>query len=64
VDYLNDTYGFNLEEDEDYETLGGLVLSKTESIPEAGAYIDLEDYSLEVEAVSEHRIDIVRLRVK
>lgn len=64
VDYLNDTYGFGFEEDEDYETLGGLVISKTESIPDAGDRVDLEDYSLEVEAVSEHRIDVIRVRVK
>ncbi|XOV66305.1 MAG: hemolysin family protein [Fluviicola sp.] len=64
VDYLNDTYGFGFEENEDYETLGGLVISKTQSIPDAGDRVDLEDYSLEVEAVSEHRIDVVRVRVK
>jgi CBS domain containing-hemolysin-like protein len=64
VDYLNDTYGFGFEENEDYETLGGLVISKTQSIPDAGDHVDLEDYSLEVEAVSEHRIDVVRVRVK
>lgn len=64
VDYLNDVYGFGFEEDEDYETLGGLVISKTQSIPDAGDRVDLEDYSLEVEAVSEHRIDVVRVRVK
>ncbi|PWL31372.1 MAG: hemolysin [Fluviicola sp. XM-24bin1] len=64
VDYLNDTYGFGFEEDEDYETLGGLVISKTHSIPDAGDRIDLEDYSLEVEAVYEHRIDVIRVRVK
>ncbi len=64
VDYLNDTYGFGFEEDEDYETLGGLVISKTQSIPDAGDRVDLEEYSLEVEAVSEHRIDVIRVRVK
>ncbi|MCR9171603.1 MAG: hemolysin family protein [bacterium] len=64
VDYLNDTYGFGFEEDEDYETLGGLVISKTQSIPDAGDRVDLEDYSLEVEAVSEHRIDVIRVKVK
>lgn len=64
VDYLNDTYGFGFEEDEDYETLGGLILSETESIPDAGDRVELDDYSLEVEAVSEHRIDVIRLRVK
>lgn len=64
VDYLNDTYGFTFEEDEDFETLGGLVLSKTESIPDSGDRVELDDYSLEVEAVSEHRIDVIRVRVK
>ena len=64
VDYLNDTYGFNFEEDEDYETLGGLVISKTQSIPDPGDRVDLNDYSLEVEAVSDHRIDVVKIRLK
>ena len=62
VDYLNDTYDFNFEEDEDYETLGGLVLSKTESIPNAGDRVELENCVLEVEVVSEHRIDVIRVR--
>lgn len=62
VDYLNDTYDFNFEEDEDYETLGGLVLSKTESIPNAGDRVELENCVLEVEIVSEHRIDVIRVR--
>jgi CBS domain containing-hemolysin-like protein len=64
VDYLNDTYGFGFEEEEDYETLGGLVLSRTESIPSAGDLVEFDDYSLVVEAVSEHRIDVIRVRVK
>lgn len=64
VDYLNDTYNFGFEEDEDYETLGGLVISKTQSIPDAGDRIDLEDYSLEIEAVSGNRIEVVRVRIK
>ena len=63
VDYLNDEYGFNFEEEEDYETIGGLIIHKTESIPDAGTRIELDNCVIEVEAVSEHRIDIVRVRM-
>jgi len=43
VDYLNETYKLNLPESENYETLGGLVVSHTEEIPEEGETIVIND---------------------
>lgn len=62
VDYLNDSYGFDFEDEEDYETLGGLIIHNTENLPEAGTRIHVDGYEMEVEAVSHNRIDVVRVR--
>lgn len=61
IDYLNETYDLGLDESEEYETLGGLILFHLEKIPEAGTRIELDDLTLEVEEVSGNRIDLVRI---
>lgn len=62
VDYLNDTYGFDFEEDEEYETLGGLIIHNTENIPEPGTRIVVNEFEMEVEEVSGNRIEVIRIR--
>jgi CBS domain containing-hemolysin-like protein len=64
VDYLNQTYKLNLPEEEQYETLGGLVMDHTEAIPELGHQIEVEGYRLTVEEVSSNRIEQIRLEIK
>jgi CBS domain containing-hemolysin-like protein len=64
IDYLNENYNFKFEESEEYETLGGLILHHLESIPEVGAELDLSEYKLVVEAVSDRRIEIVKLLIE
>ena len=61
VDYLNKEYEFNFEDDEEYETLGGLVIHNTQSIPDPGTRVELEGAVLTVEAVSDNRIDTIRV---
>jgi CBS domain containing-hemolysin-like protein len=63
IDYLNDEYEFKLNGDEDYETLGGLIIHHLASIPEAGTRVQLEGYILEVVEVSDNRIDVISLKV-
>ena len=46
VDYLNEKYDLNLPENEEYETLAGLILYYNEDIPEEGERISIEDISL------------------
>ncbi|PKR81883.1 hemolysin [Brumimicrobium salinarum] len=62
IDYLNEVYNLELEESSEYETLGGLVLHYLESIPEEGTILELEKYSMRIEAVSDRRIEIIRLK--
>ncbi len=63
IDHLNDVYNLNLEESSEYETLGGLVLHYLESIPEEGTILELENYSMRIEAVSDRRIEVIRLKI-
>ena len=61
IDYLNDEYKLNLQESEDYETLGGLILDHLENIPEAGTRVEIDGIIMEITEVSDNRINTVRL---
>jgi len=60
VDYLNDKYGWNLPIG-DYETLGGLLLSITEDLPQKGDTISLPPFKFIIQSTNDIRIDIVKL---
>lgn len=62
IDYLNDKYNLGLPEDEAYNSLGGLIINHLESIPEKGEELRLPGFHLKMEAVSNSKIEIVRLR--
>ena len=59
VDYLNETYKLSLPEAEHYETLGGMIVSATEGIPEAGETVLIDEYVIEILEVSNTKIDLV-----
>jgi CBS domain containing-hemolysin-like protein len=60
IDYLNEKYGWNLPTGE-YETLGGLILSVTEDLPEKNQLITIGDIEIQIESVQDIRIDTIRL---
>jgi CBS domain containing-hemolysin-like protein len=61
VSYLNRTYNFKLPESESYETLGGLIIHRLETIPQGDEEVDLGKIRLIVEAVTDRRIEVIRL---
>ncbi|WP_028376456.1 hemolysin family protein [Leeuwenhoekiella sp. MAR_2009_132] len=63
VDYLNETYKLELPEDENYETLGGLIVNHTEGIPEEGNIVDIEGYQFHIIQTSNTKIELVKVRV-
>jgi len=63
VDYLNDTYGWQIPEGE-YDTLGGFVLSITEDIPEVHQVVDADNYSIKILTMEDTRIDNVMFTIK
>ena len=62
VDYLNEKYKLELPENDEYETLAGLVMSYTEEIPEVDTEIRLEKFVFTVIEVSQTRIEKVRMK--
>jgi putative hemolysin len=63
IDYLNDTYNLNIPKEEGYETLGGFILEHTESIPEKGTFVRIDNFEIEVLKGSSSRIEEVFFKV-
>lgn len=61
INELNDLLEANLEEDEDYESVGGLVYHTLGRIPEAGDSTDIDKWRFTVEKVSGQRIVFIRI---
>ena len=63
IDYLNDTYNLQLPEG-DYETLGGMIVSQQNSIPEIKDEIEIGPYLFIILLASDTKIETVKLKVK
>ncbi len=63
VDYINETYKINLPEDENYETLGGLIVNHTEEIPQKDEVITMEAFQFTILEVSNTKIDLVEVKL-
>lgn len=63
VDYINEEYNLELPEDDAYETLGGLIVHHTETIPEQGEIVEIENYHFIIKEVSSSKIENVYLKV-
>lgn len=63
VDYLNETYKLSLPENENYETLGGMIVSFTEDIPEQNEVIEIQDVSIQILEVSDTKIELVEIKI-
>ena len=63
VDYINESYKLNLPDGENYETLGGLIVSQTEGIPEPNEIVQIENLQFTILEVSNTKIDLVSLKV-
>lgn len=62
VDYLNENYKLDLEENENYETLGGLIVNHTEEIPDRGETVEIKDYLFTILEVSSTKIELVEVK--
>jgi CBS domain containing-hemolysin-like protein len=62
IDYLNEKYHLNIPEGE-YETLSGYILAHHEDIPEQNEEIYIDNFKFEIAAVSDMRIETIKLKV-
>jgi putative hemolysin len=62
LDYLNEKYEFEFPENES-ETLSGFIINRHETIPRLKERIIIDDYEFEIMAVSDTRIEMVRVKI-
>ncbi len=59
LDEISEIIGVELPEDEDYDTLGGLIFNQLTTIPKDGSHPEMDVYGLHilVERLEDHRVD-------
>ncbi|BDD07831.1 hemolysin [Fulvitalea axinellae] len=62
IDDLNERYTWTLPCG-DYDTLGGLILSETGSIPELNDIIRISPFTFTIMSMEENRIDLVKMEI-
>jgi len=62
VDDLNDEYELDLPEDEDYDTVGGFVLSRLGYVPKAGEQLDYKRLKFTIASAEPRRINRITIR--
>ena len=63
VDYLNLEYNLNIPEEDGYETLGGYIIERTESIPEEKETLEIDNFKVTILKMSSSKIDEVQLKI-
>lgn len=61
IENVNEKFNLSLDEDEDYHTIGGLVLHYSGELPEEGYSIEADGCRLTVVKMSAARIEIVKI---
>jgi len=63
VDYINEVHKLDLPEDENYETLGRLIVNYTEEIPQINEVVQIDKYQFTILEASNTKIDLVTLKI-
>lgn len=64
IDYLNETYNLGLPEEDDYETLAGMILFYHGSIPVCNETIRIRNFVFRVIKVTATRVELVNLKIE
>lgn len=63
IDLINQTYGLEIPESENYETLGGFIIEHHQSIPEVKERISIGDFNFTILKMESTRIEEVLLTI-
>jgi CBS domain containing-hemolysin-like protein len=63
VDYINEMFRLNLPENENYETLGGMIVNYMEEIPEKNEVVVIDNITCKILEVSNTKIELVELKI-
>lgn len=63
IDQLNDEFGFGLPEDQDFDTISGLIMSSLKSVPKRGQTLNIGNLQLDIRQASRRMIERVRVTI-
>ena len=63
IDYLNEKYHLNLPEEDDYETLAGMIMFYYGGIPMINDIVRIENFVIKIIRASNTRLELVNLKV-
>ena len=63
IDTLNEKYGLNFPESDEYETIAGWILFHYENIPKLNQIIEIERFSVKILEVTSIKIELINLRI-
>jgi CBS domain containing-hemolysin-like protein len=64
IDYLNEKYNLNLPEEDDYETLAGMIMYYHGSIPGNNDTIRIKNFVIKILRVTTTRLDLVNVKIE
>ncbi|MDE6217678.1 MAG: hemolysin family protein [Muribaculaceae bacterium] len=64
IDVMNEEYGFDIKESEEYHTLAGYMLYNLEAIPEKGKRYEIGNLALTVLKMTASRIELVKVETQ
>lgn len=63
VDYLNEKYGLNIEENDEYDTLAGYIIYKYNGLPGAGEVFETGHLRIKILRTTRSRIELARVNI-
>ena len=63
IEKANKEFNLNLPEDDDYQTIGGLILHEFQSIPKINEIINIGKFQFKIIKVTTTKIELVKLKV-
>ncbi|MCC8187691.1 MAG: hemolysin family protein [Bacteroides sp.] len=63
IEKVNETFGLELPESDDYMTIGGLILHEYQSFPKLHETVTVNDYQFKIIKVTATKIELVKLKI-
>jgi CBS domain containing-hemolysin-like protein len=64
IDHLNEIYGLDIPESDDYSTIAGFLLHHTQRFPKTYETVIIGKYTFKILKVTARKIEVVRLKVQ
>ena len=63
VEYLNEKYGLDIPESDEYDTLAGYIISRYEELPTAGTVMEFDGLRIKIMSTTRSRIEIAKVEL-